>query len=64
MLKVIRNKSIIIHLKAKSVNAIEEEHKDFANSILHNKVPKVSFKDGLRALKLAKLIIDKVNENS
>ena len=50
--------------ETKSVNAIEEEHKDFANSILHNKVPKVSFKDGLRALKLAKLIIDKVNENS
>ena len=50
--------------EAKSVNAIEEEHIDFANSILHNKIPQVSFKDGLRALKLAKLIIDKVNENS
>ena len=50
--------------EAKSVNAIEEEHIDFANSILHNKIPQVSFNDGLRALKLAKLIIDKVNENS
>ena len=48
----------------KSVNAIEEEHNDFAHSIKKNSKPMVSFEDGLKALKLATQIIDKANENS
>jgi len=50
--------------ETKSINAIEEEHNDFANSILNNISPQVSFRDGLKALELATLIIKKVNDNN
>jgi predicted dehydrogenase len=50
--------------ETKSVNAIVEEHNDFAYSIKNNSIPMVSFEDGLKALKLATQIIEKANENS
>ena len=49
--------------ETKSVNAIVEEHKNFAKSIKNNLNPKVSFSDGLSSLKLATQIIDKTNED-
>ncbi|MEJ2196517.1 MAG: gfo/Idh/MocA family oxidoreductase, partial [Ignavibacteriaceae bacterium] len=44
-------------------NALKYELQLFIESILKNEVPKVSGMDGLRALKVAKIIIDKI-ENS
>jgi predicted dehydrogenase len=47
----------------KEINALKYELQLFPDSILKNKEPVVSGADGLRALKIAKIIIDKI-ENS
>jgi predicted dehydrogenase len=44
----------------KESNAIIEEHNAFAKSILEDKVPLISLKDGLDALKLANEILNKI----
>lgn len=44
----------------KENNAILEEHENFANSILENKKPIVTLKDGLNALKLAQSILNEL----
>ncbi len=45
-------------------NAIQMELESFAESILSRKPPKVSVKDGYKALRLAYLIIDKINSQA
>jgi predicted dehydrogenase len=45
-------------------NAIQMELESFAESILSGKPPKVSVKDGYKALRLAYLIIDKINSQA
>jgi len=47
-----------------SINAIEEELKSFKESILNNTVPLVTIQDGYQALKLAQMIMDKINSGS
>jgi predicted dehydrogenase len=47
----------------KEVNALKLELESFVESVLHNKQPLVSGKDGLRALKVAELIIQKIEES-
>ena len=44
----------------KETNAIIEEHNAFAKSILEDKVPLISLKDGLEALRLANQILKKI----
>lgn len=41
-------------------NAIEEEHNNFAEAIRTNQHPRVTFKDGLRALEVAQEIIEQL----
>ncbi len=47
----------------KEVNALRYELELFVNSVLENKRPVVSGEDGLRALKVAEMIISKINES-
>lgn len=47
----------------KEVNALKYELELFVNSVIENKPPKVSGNDGLRALKVAEMIINKINES-
>ncbi len=48
----------------KPVNAIEEELKSFATSIENNTTPRVTIDDGFQALRLAQMILDKINAAS
>jgi len=47
----------------KEINALKYELQLFLDSILKNENPVVSGKDGLRALKVAKIIIDKIEKS-
>ena len=47
----------------KEINALKHELQLFVNSILNNKKPVVSGADGLRALKVAEMIIKKIEES-
>lgn len=47
----------------KEVNALKHELQLFVNSVLNNETPVVSGEDGLRALKVADLIIKKIEES-
>lgn len=54
-----------VHLKKpkiKDVNAIQEELRNFARSIIDNKDPLVTLNEGCEALRIAHIIIDKVND--
>ncbi|MDP2722735.1 MAG: Gfo/Idh/MocA family oxidoreductase [Bacteroidales bacterium] len=44
-----------------NINAIVEELKSFKNSIVHNTVPPVSIHDGYHALKVAHMVMEKIN---
>lgn len=48
--------------EVKEVNALKLELEYFIDSILYNKKPIVSGKDGLKALKVAEMIINKIEE--
>ena len=48
----------------KPVNAIEEELRSFAEAIRNNTTPRVTINDGFQALKLAQMIMDKINASS
>ena len=45
----------------KPVNAIKEELASFKESILNNTTPLVSIEDGYQALKIAQMVMDKIN---
>lgn len=47
----------------KPVNAIKEELASFKESILNNTTPLVSIEDGYQALKIAQMVIDKINSS-
>lgn len=49
--------------ESKEVNALQYELQLFVNSVLNNTKPLVSGEDGLRALKVAEAIIEKINES-
>ncbi|MCX7875787.1 MAG: Gfo/Idh/MocA family oxidoreductase [Melioribacteraceae bacterium] len=49
--------------EVKEVNALKLELEYFIDSIINDKKPIVSGKDGLKALKVAELIINKIEEN-
>ncbi len=49
--------------EVKPVNAIKEELASFKNSILNNTTPMVSIDDGYQALKIAQMIMDKINSS-
>ncbi len=49
--------------EVKEINALKYELELFVNSVLENKKPKVSGDDGLRALKVAQIILKKINES-
>jgi len=44
-----------------SVNAIKEELNSFKNSILNNTTPLVNIEDGYQALRVAQMVMDKIN---
>lgn len=48
--------------EVKEINALSYELQLFINSILHNEKPVVSGEDGLKALKVAQMIIKKIEE--
>lgn len=48
----------------KPVNAIQEELHSFANAIQNNTTPRVTINDGYQALKLAQMIMEKINFSS
>ena len=58
------NKKAVIYEQPeqKEINALKYEQELFINAILNNETPIVSGKDGLRALKVAEMIINKINE--
>lgn len=47
-----------------NINAIEEELKSFKDSIINNTIPLVTIQDGYQALKLAQMIMDKINSST
>jgi predicted dehydrogenase len=47
----------------KEINALQYEQKLFVDSVLNNNEPLVSGKDGLRALRVAEQIMQKINES-
>ncbi|MEJ2593939.1 MAG: Gfo/Idh/MocA family oxidoreductase [bacterium] len=49
--------------EVKPVNAIKEELASFKNSILNNTTPMVSIDDGYQALRIAQMIMDKINSS-
>ena len=49
--------------EVKPVNAIREELVSFKESIVRNTTPLVSIEDGYQALKIAQMIIDKINSS-
>ena len=53
----------ITNYKNQNLNAIVEEHNDFYNSIIKKTNPEVSFKEGLKALEVAILILNKINND-
>ena len=53
----------ITNYKNQNLNAIEEEHNNFYNSIIKKTNPEVSFKEGLKALEVAILILNKINND-
>ncbi len=53
----------ITNYKKKDFNAIAEEHNDFYNSIIKKTNPEVSLREGLKALEVAILILDKINND-
>ena len=55
-----KNKFFYNNPEIKETNAIIEEHNAFAKSILEDKVPLISLKDGLEALRLANQILKKI----
>ena len=54
----------IINYKNKNINAIEEEHNNFYKSIIDNKKPQVSFEEGFKALQVAFLILNEIENDS
>ncbi len=58
-------KRLVVYEKPEilKVNAMKYEQQLFINSVLHDKRPVVNGEDGLRALKIAGMIIEKINEN-
>lgn len=60
------NKKAVIYEQPeqKEINALKYEQELFINSIIKNESPIVSGKDGLRALKVAEMIINKINETN
>jgi len=48
----------------KPVNAIEEELRSFAEAIQNKTTPRVTINDGFQALKLAQMVMDKINSSS
>ena len=59
------NKKAVIYEQPeqKEINALQYEQQLFIDAITNNKTPIVSGKDGLRALKVAEMIINKINES-
>ncbi len=53
----------ITNYKNQNLNAIVEEHNNFYNSIIKKTSPEVSFKEGLKALEVAILILNKINND-
>ena len=49
--------------EVKPVNAIKEELASFKESILNNTTPLVSIEDGYQALKIAQMVMDKINSS-
>ena len=47
----------------KEVNALKHELQLFVNAVLDNKRPVVSGEDGLRALRIAQIIMEKIEES-
>lgn len=59
-----KKKSIIYEQpEIKEINALKHELNLFVDSVINNKRPVVSGADGLRALRIAKMIIQKMGEN-
>jgi len=54
----------IINYKNKNINAIEEEHNNFYKSIIDNNKPQVSFEEGFKALQVAFLILNEIENDS
>ena len=46
-----------------SVNAIKEELNSFKDSIINNTTPLVSIEDGYQALRVAQMVMDKINDS-
>ncbi len=59
------NKKTVIYEQPeqKEINALKYEQELFVNAILNDETPVVSGKDGLRALKVAEMIIKKIEES-
>ncbi len=59
------NKKAVIYEQPeqKEINALQYEQQLFIDAITNNKTPIVSGKDGLRALKVAEMIINKINKS-
>ncbi len=59
------NKKAVIYEQPeqKEINALQYEQQLFIDAITNNETPIVSGKDGLRALKVAEMIINKINES-
>ncbi len=59
------NKKAVIYEQPeqKEINALQYEQQLFINAIVNDETPIVSGKDGLRALKVAEMIINKINES-
>ena len=53
----------IFNYENKNINSIEEEHNNFYKSIIENKKPEVSFDEGARALEIAFLILNKIEND-
>jgi predicted dehydrogenase len=48
--------------EVKEINALKYELELFVNAVLNDKQPKVSGQDGLKALKVANIILNKIEE--
>lgn len=59
------NKKSVVYEQpeVKEVNALKHEQQLFVNSVLDNVEPVVSGKDGLRALRIAQIILEKIEES-
>jgi predicted dehydrogenase len=59
-----RKKIVYEQPEIKEINALEYELQLFVNSVLNKKRPVVSGEDGLKALKVAQLIIERIESQT